>query len=74
MFTTTQEEMRPERFDTWLTVDRKGLYCRPGGFHIDPCGGAKRAVIIEGLDGRKRRDLSLRFVAEAWSAFAEIGG
>ena len=29
---------------------------------------------IEGLDGRKRRDLSSRFVAEARSAFAEIGG
>jgi len=29
---------------------------------------------IEGLDGRKRRDLSLRFVAEARSAFAEISG
>jgi len=74
LFYTTQEGTRPDRFDTWLTVDRKGLYCRPGGFHIDPYGGAKRAVIIEGLDGRKRRDLSLRFVAEAWSAFAEIGG
>jgi phosphoribosylanthranilate isomerase len=29
---------------------------------------------IEGLDGRKRRDLSLRFVAETRSAFAEISG
>ncbi|HXG78089.1 MAG TPA: ligase-associated DNA damage response exonuclease, partial [Methyloceanibacter sp.] len=30
------------------TVDRKGLYCRPGGFHIDPYGGADRAVITHG--------------------------
>ncbi len=30
--------MRPEQFDSWLTVDPKGLYCRPGRFHIDPHG------------------------------------
>jgi len=29
---------------------------------------------IEGPDGRKRRDLSLRFVAEAGSVFAEMCG
>jgi len=46
--------MRPERFDTWLTVDRKGLYCRPGGFHIDPYGGAKRAVITHGHSDHAR--------------------
>ena len=46
--------MRPERFDTWLTVDRKGLYCRPGGFHIDPCGGAARAVITHGHSDHAR--------------------
>jgi phosphoribosylanthranilate isomerase len=28
---------------------------------------------IEGDDGRKRRDLTSRFVTEAWKAFAEIG-
>lgn len=46
--------MIPERFDTWLTVDRKGLYCRPGGFHIDPYGGAKRAVITHGHSDHAR--------------------
>jgi len=46
--------MRPERFDTWLTVDSKGLYCRPGGFHIDPYGGAKRAVITHGHSDHAR--------------------
>ncbi|HZJ11044.1 MAG TPA: ligase-associated DNA damage response exonuclease [Methyloceanibacter sp.] len=46
--------MRSERFDTWLTVDRKGLYCRPGGFHIDPCGGAARAVITHGHSDHAR--------------------
>jgi putative mRNA 3-end processing factor len=46
--------MRPDRFDTWLTVDRKGLFCRPGGFHIDPYGGAKRAVITHGHSDHAR--------------------
>ena len=46
--------MRPEQFDSWLTVDRKGLYCRPGGFHIDPYGGAKRAVVTHGHSDHAR--------------------
>jgi putative mRNA 3-end processing factor len=46
--------MKPDRFDTWLTVDRKGLFCRPGGFHIDPYGGAKRAVITHGHSDHAR--------------------
>ena len=46
--------MTPERFETWLTVDRKGLYCRPGGFHIDPYGGAKRAVVTHGHSDHAR--------------------
>ena len=46
--------MKPERFDSWLTVDRKGLYCRPGGFHIDPYGGAKRAVVTHGHSDHAR--------------------
>jgi putative mRNA 3-end processing factor len=46
--------MRPDRFDSWLTVNRKGLYCRPGGFHIDPYGGAKRAVVTHGHSDHAR--------------------
>ena len=46
--------MTPERFETWLAVDRKGLYCRPGGFHIDPYGGAKRAVVTHGHSDHAR--------------------
>src|SRR6185312_5069736 len=49
-----KEEMKPERFETWLTVDRKGLYCRPGGFHIDPHGEAKRAVVTHGHSDHAR--------------------
>ena len=37
--------MHPERFESWLTVGTHGLYCRPGGFHIDPHGAVNRAVI-----------------------------
>jgi putative mRNA 3-end processing factor len=40
--------MRPDKFESWLTVDAKGLYCRPGGFHIDPYAGAKRAIVTHG--------------------------
>jgi len=46
--------MTPERFDSWLTVDRKGLFCRPGGFHIDPYGGAERAIVTHGHSDHAR--------------------
>lgn len=46
--------MRPDHFTSWLTVDAKGLYCRPGSFHIDPYGGAKRAVITHGHSDHAR--------------------
>ena len=46
--------MRPDRFDSWLTVDAKGLYCRPGGFHIDPYAGAKRAIVTHGHSDHAR--------------------
>ncbi len=46
--------MRPEQFETWLTVDARGLYCRPGGFHIDPHAGAKRAVVTHGHSDHAR--------------------
>jgi putative mRNA 3-end processing factor len=46
--------MRPHRFDSWLTVDVKGLYCGPGAFHIDPHAGAKRAIITHGHSDHAR--------------------
>ena len=46
--------MRPDRFESWITVDRKGLYCRPGDFHIDPYGGAKRAIVTHGHSDHAR--------------------
>jgi putative mRNA 3-end processing factor len=46
--------MRPDRFETWLTVDAKGLYCRPGRFHIDPHAGAKCAIVTHGHSDHAR--------------------
>ena len=37
--------MNPDLFQSWLAVDQHGLFCRPGGFHIDPSGPVERAVI-----------------------------
>ncbi len=31
--------------ETWLKVTPSGLYCQPGGFHIDPTHAVNRAVI-----------------------------
>jgi len=46
--------MTPERFESWLKVDRKGLYCRPGGFHIDPHGAVRRAIVTHGHSDHAR--------------------
>jgi len=46
--------MRPDKFDSWLTVDRRGLLCRPGGFYIDPHGAVERAVISHGHSDHAR--------------------
>jgi putative mRNA 3-end processing factor len=35
----------PPHPDTWLTPRRDGLYCEPGGFHIDPVSPVDRAII-----------------------------
>jgi putative mRNA 3-end processing factor len=31
--------------DTWLKVTPAGLYCEPGGFHVDPLRAVDRAII-----------------------------
>lgn len=46
--------MKTARFDERLTVDAKGLYCRPGNFHVDPHGGVPRAVITHGHSDHAR--------------------
>jgi putative mRNA 3-end processing factor len=34
--------------DRWLKPTGSGLYCEPGGFHIDPGGAVERAVVTHG--------------------------
>ncbi len=46
--------MNPDQFDSWLSVDRGGLYCRPGGFHVDPGSGVARAIITHGHSDHAR--------------------
>ena len=46
--------MKPAQFASWLTVDRHGLFCRPGGFHVDPHSPVSRAVITHGHSDHAR--------------------
>ena len=41
-------------FETWLRPDGAGLYCVPGGFHIDPHASVERAVITHGHSDHAR--------------------
>ena len=40
--------------ESWLHVDASGLYCAPGGFHIDPHRPVERAVITHGHSDHAR--------------------
>ena len=44
---------RPE---TWIRTTASGLYCEPGGFHIDPTGPVPRAVVTHGHSDHARPD------------------
>ncbi|XSG80929.1 MAG: ligase-associated DNA damage response exonuclease [Methyloligella sp. ZOD6] len=37
--------MQPQVFDSWLAVDERGLYCRPGDFYIDPHAPVEKAIV-----------------------------
>jgi putative mRNA 3-end processing factor len=39
---------------SWLHVTAAGLYCEPGGFHIDPSAPVERAVITHGHSDHAR--------------------
>ena len=41
-------------FETWLRPDGAGLYCEPGGFHVDPHRRVDRAVITHGHSDHAR--------------------
>ena len=44
----------PAKFESWLKLDTAGLYCEPGGFHIDPLRAVDRAVITHGHSDHAR--------------------
>ena len=41
-------------FEDWLRPDASGLYCIPGGFHIDPGSGVARAIVTHGHSDHAR--------------------
>src|SRR5271155_1105489 len=52
---------RPE---TWIRTTTAGLYCEPGGFHIDPLQPVPRAVVTHG-HGDHARPSNERVLATA---------
>lgn len=42
--------------ETWLKVTPAGLYCEPGGFHVDPTRAVERAVTSHGHSDHARPD------------------
>jgi putative mRNA 3-end processing factor len=44
----------PDRFETWLCPREDGLYCAPGGFHIDPHRPVDRAIVTHGHSDHAR--------------------
>jgi putative mRNA 3-end processing factor len=43
-----------EPFEGWLRPDSRGLYCLPGGFHIDPHAAVDRAIVTHGHSDHAR--------------------
>lgn len=41
-------------FESWIRPESSGLYCIPGGFHIDPHAAVERAVITHGHSDHAR--------------------
>ena len=44
----------PDRFETWLYPERRGLYCAPGDFYIDPHVAVPRAIVSHGHSDHAR--------------------
>jgi putative mRNA 3-end processing factor len=47
----------PEDFSSWLRPDEHGLYCEPGGFHIDPVDPVARAIVTHAHSDHARPGL-----------------
>jgi putative mRNA 3-end processing factor len=43
-----------EPFESWLRPEPAGLYCVPGGFHIDPARPVERAIVTHGHSDHAR--------------------
>jgi putative mRNA 3-end processing factor len=43
-----------QAFASWIRPDAAGLYCEPGGFHIDPLRPVPRAIITHGHSDHAR--------------------
>jgi putative mRNA 3-end processing factor len=73
--------MNSSRFESWLSVDHSGLFCRPGGFYIDPSAPVERAVITHahadhargGHDHVLATRETLAFMAARLGAAARLG-
>jgi putative mRNA 3-end processing factor len=46
--------MTPARFSSWLSVGKRGLYCKPGDFHIDPHTAVPTALVTHGHSDHAR--------------------
>jgi putative mRNA 3-end processing factor len=46
--------MKAQQFESWLSVDRRGLFCRPGSFYVDPSSAVDRAIITHGHSDHAR--------------------
>ena len=42
------------KFESWLKRDGAGLFCEPGGFHVDPTRAVPRAIITHGHSDHAR--------------------
>jgi putative mRNA 3-end processing factor len=42
------------KFETWLKPDTAGIWCEPGGFHVDPTRAVPRAIITHGHSDHAR--------------------
>ena len=46
--------MTPARFSSWLSVGKRGLYCKPGDFRIDPHTAVPKALVTHGHSDHAR--------------------
>src|SRR5260370_38964552 len=49
-------QIAARRPENWIRTTPAGLYCEPGGFHIDPIRPVARAVVTHGHSDHARPD------------------